>query len=80
MVASPTRWIEKFLLRKCRTDGWERPNALKLYPVSEGAGYARDILSAGVDGIRVAEAVALVAAAIWSLRKASVSRLGTRAS
>jgi uncharacterized FAD-dependent dehydrogenase len=58
MAASPTRWIEKFLLRKCRTDGWERPNTLKLYPVSEGAGFARVILSAGVDGIRVAEAVA----------------------
>ena len=30
-----------------------------LYPAGEGAGYAGGILSAGVDGIRVAEAVAL---------------------
>ena len=30
-----------------------------LYPCGEGAGYAGGILSAGVDGIRVAEAVAL---------------------
>jgi uncharacterized FAD-dependent dehydrogenase len=28
-----------------------------LYPAGEGAGYAGGILSAGVDGIRVAEAV-----------------------
>jgi uncharacterized FAD-dependent dehydrogenase len=30
-----------------------------LYPAGEGAGYAGGILSAGVDGIKVAEAVAL---------------------
>jgi uncharacterized FAD-dependent dehydrogenase len=30
-----------------------------LYPAGEGAGYAGGILSAAVDGIRVAEAVAL---------------------
>jgi uncharacterized FAD-dependent dehydrogenase len=29
-----------------------------LYPAGEGAGYAGGILSAGVDGIKVAEAVA----------------------
>ena len=29
-----------------------------MYPAGEGAGYAGGILSAGVDGIRVAEAVA----------------------
>jgi uncharacterized protein len=29
-----------------------------LYPCGEGAGYADGILSAGVDGIKVAEAVA----------------------
>ncbi|MGE0034426.1 MAG: NAD(P)/FAD-dependent oxidoreductase [Xanthobacteraceae bacterium] len=34
-------------------------NTLGLYPAGEGAGYAGGILSAGVDGIRVAEAVAL---------------------
>jgi hypothetical protein len=32
-------------------------NTLGLYPAGEGAGYAGGILSAGVDGIRVAEAV-----------------------
>jgi uncharacterized protein len=33
-------------------------NTLGLYPAGEGAGYAGGIFSAGVDGIRVAEAVA----------------------
>ena len=33
-----------------------------LYPAGEGAGYAGGILSAGVDGIKVAEAVALAMA------------------
>ena len=32
---------------------------LGLYPAGEGAGYAGGILSAGVDGIRVAEAVGM---------------------
>lgn len=34
-------------------------NTLGLYPSGEGAGYAGGILSAGIDGIKVAEAVAL---------------------
>jgi uncharacterized FAD-dependent dehydrogenase len=34
-------------------------NTPGLYPAGEGAGYAGGIYSAGVDGIRVAEAVAL---------------------
>ena len=34
-------------------------NIKGLYPAGEGAGYAGGILSAGVDGIKVAEAVAL---------------------
>lgn len=33
-------------------------NTRGLYPAGEGAGYAGGILSAGIDGIRVAEAVA----------------------
>ncbi|MFZ4410796.1 MAG: NAD(P)/FAD-dependent oxidoreductase [Paracraurococcus sp.] len=36
-------------------------NTAGLFPAGEGAGYAGGILSAGVDGIRVAEALALVA-------------------
>lgn len=38
-------------------------NVKGLYPAGEGAGYAGGILSAGVDGVRVAEAVALSLAA-----------------
>jgi uncharacterized protein len=37
-------------------------NTRGLYPAGEGAGYAGGILSAGVDGIKVAEAVALTMA------------------
>ena len=36
----------------------QSPNVRGLYPAGEGAGYAGGILSAGVDGIRVAEALA----------------------
>ena len=34
-------------------------NTAGLYPAGEGAGYAGGILSAGVDGVRTAEAVAV---------------------
>ena len=34
-------------------------NVEGLYPAGEGAGYAGGILSAGIDGIKVAEAIAL---------------------
>jgi len=40
------------------TDGHSL-NTRGLYPAGEGAGYAGGILSAGVDGIKAAEAVAL---------------------
>jgi uncharacterized protein len=42
-----------------RNDNYESINTCGLYPAGEGAGYAGGILSAGVDGIKVAEAVAL---------------------
>ena len=45
-------------LRITRTDDFQSLNVAGLYPAGEGAGYAGGILSAGVDGIRVAEAVA----------------------
>ncbi len=40
-------------------DTLESINTKGLYPCGEGAGYAGGILSAGVDGIKIAEAVAL---------------------
>ena len=41
-----------------RDDSLQSLNTRGLYPAGEGASYAGGILSAGVDGIRVAEAVA----------------------
>ena len=46
-------------LRITRGDDLQSLNARGLYPAGEGAGYAGGILSAAVDGIRTAEAVAL---------------------
>ncbi|HJV79797.1 NAD(P)/FAD-dependent oxidoreductase [Noviherbaspirillum sp.] len=42
-----------------RQDNFQSVNTKGLYPAGEGAGYAGGILSAAVDGIKVAEAVAL---------------------
>ena len=46
-------------LRITRGPNYQSLNIKGLYPAGEGAGYAGGILSAGVDGIKVAEAVAL---------------------
>jgi uncharacterized FAD-dependent dehydrogenase len=40
-------------------DSLQSINTKGLFPAGEGAGYAGGILSAGVDGIKIAEAVAL---------------------
>jgi len=45
-------------IRIKRGDDFQSINTRGLYPAGEGAGYAGGILSAGVDGIKVAEAVA----------------------
>ncbi|MCC3407357.1 MAG: NAD(P)/FAD-dependent oxidoreductase [Microcoleus sp. PH2017_10_PVI_O_A] len=42
-----------------RKEDYQSLNTEGLYPAGEGAGYAGGILSAGIDGIKVAEAVAL---------------------
>ena len=49
-------------LRITRDRTFQSLNTTGLYPAGEGAGYAGGILSAGVDGIRVGEAVALAMA------------------
>jgi uncharacterized protein len=46
-------------LRITRGADFQSLNTKGLYPAGEGAGYAGGILSAGVDGIKVAEALAL---------------------
>jgi uncharacterized FAD-dependent dehydrogenase len=45
-------------VRFTRGDDFQSLNTLGLFPAGEGAGYAGGILSAAVDGIKVAEAVA----------------------
>ncbi len=45
-------------LRITRGEDFQSLNVKGLFPAGEGAGYAGGILSAGVDGIRIAEAVA----------------------
>ena len=46
-------------IRIKRDERYQSVNTAGLYPAGEGAGYAGGILSAAVDGIKVAEAVAL---------------------
>ena len=46
-------------IRIKRRDDYQSLNTVGLYPAGEGAGYAGGILSAAVDGIKVAEALAL---------------------
>ncbi len=46
-------------LRITRGKNYQSLNVAGLYPAGEGAGYAGGIMSAGVDGIEVAEALAL---------------------
>jgi uncharacterized FAD-dependent dehydrogenase len=45
-------------LRITRGADYQSVNLKGLFPAGEGAGYAGGILSAGVDGVRIAEAVA----------------------
>jgi uncharacterized FAD-dependent dehydrogenase len=53
-------------LRMPRSESLESTNTPGLYPAGEGAGYAGGILSAAIDGIRVAEAVGLTLRRRWS--------------
>ena len=46
-------------IRIKRNENYQSLNTEGLFPAGEGAGYAGGILSAGIDGIKVAEAVAL---------------------
>ena len=57
MTGVETRTSSPIRIR--RADDFQSINTRGLYPAGEGAGYAGGILSAGVDGIKVAEAVAL---------------------
>ncbi len=50
-------------IRITRGRDFQSLNTRRLFPAGEGAGYAGGILSAAIDGIKVAEAVALSIAA-----------------
>ena len=65
-------------IRIVRGDDFQSLNTRGLFPAGEGAGFAGGILSAGVDGIKVAEAVARdMLAAIDG--KPATAKLGIRA-
>jgi uncharacterized FAD-dependent dehydrogenase len=57
MTGVETRTSSPISIR--RGEDFQSINTKGLYPAGEGAGYAGGILSAGIDGIKVAEAVAL---------------------
>jgi hypothetical protein len=67
-------------VRIARDQSFESLNTRRLYPAGEGAGYAGGILSAAVDGIRVAEAVArsIVAARVDGRGRAPAGRQRSR--
>jgi uncharacterized protein len=56
---------------KRRDDNLQSMNVRGLFPAGEGAGYAGGIMSAGIDGIRVAEAVALSMLGTSAVRQAA---------
>lgn len=58
-------------IRITRNESFQSLNTEGLYPAGEGAGYAGGILSAAVDGIKVAEAVALAIAGAAERQKAA---------
>ena len=58
-------------IRITRNEEFQSLNTRGLFPAGEGAGYAGGILSAAVDGIKVAEAVALSLTAHATPRKTS---------
>jgi uncharacterized FAD-dependent dehydrogenase len=57
MTGVETRTSSPVRIRRGRD--FQSINVAGLYPAGEGAGYAGGILSAAIDGIKVAEAVAL---------------------
>ena len=58
LTAVETRTSSPIQITRDR-ESFESLNTKGLYPAGEGAGYAGGILSAGIDGIKVAEAMAL---------------------
>ena len=67
-------------LRLPRDDSGQSANTRGLFPAGEGGGYAGGILSAGVDGIRIAEAVALSITGTVAPQRAKLVRMSHGAS
>ncbi len=67
-------------LRIPRDDSGQSVNTRGLFPAGEGGGYAGGILSAGVDGIRIAEAVALAMTGATAPPRAKLVRMSHGAS
>ena len=68
LTAAETRTSSPICIKRDATT-YQSINVKGLYPAGEGAGYAGGILSAGVDGIRVAEAMALAICGIQTVEK-----------
>ena len=68
LTAVETRTSSPIRIKR-RDDDLQSLNIAGLYPAGEGAGYAGGIMSAGIDGIRVAEAAARAIAASAAARQ-----------
>ena len=68
LTAVETRTSSPIRIKR-RDDDLQSLNVAGLYPAGEGAGYAGGIMSAGIDGIRVAEAAARAIAASAAARQ-----------
>ncbi len=68
LTAVETRTSSPIRIKR-RDDDLQSLNVAGLYPAGEGAGYAGGIMSAGIDGIRVAEAAARAIAASAATRQ-----------
>ncbi len=68
LTAVETRTSSPIRIKR-RDDDLQSLNVSGLYPAGEGAGYAGGIMSAGIDGIRVAEAAARAIAASAAARQ-----------
>jgi len=67
-------------LRITRGKNGQSLNTAGLYPAGEGAGYAGGIMSAAIDGIEVAEAVARSMLGAWAAEGAEAKRAKNEAS
>jgi len=58
-TCTPNLIVTNGMSQYSRGEDFQSLNTQGLYPAGEGAGYAGGILSAGVDGVKIAEVVAI---------------------